>query len=246
MALASEILKGDEDELVNFYHQHTGVEKALLASLMKVETYMTKEQAFDFKFLTVQPAALRAVAFKSDNMTGKEALEALKLQLGLGKTKAVALVLKDDSGAEIETNSQGEVPEAGDVAMIGGAVAKDGTYPITEKGISIVVSGGAGVISEVIAMEVTVDADVVALKAENDALKSKEVILNARIAELEASEKEKDTILVAVAARMTVNKEVKVPGREQAFNKAGDTTKKATSITAADLAVAREKRKAKV
>lgn len=219
MAYASEVLRLDEEELINFYNKNTGVEKSLIASLMKVETFMTIEQASLFNFITTKQATLRAVAFNNKRDMNKETLSVVNkiyAMLNIG-TKAKALMLTDSTGAQLETNSEGEIPVIGDTVMIGGAPVTDGTYVLTDLGLSIIVA--AGVITDVITDNAMVDT--VALKAELAEEKTKNAAFAAEIEALKNAQIETDKVLNAVAVRLGTNS-FTPPPRTQSFAKPED------------------------
>jgi ATP-dependent protease ClpP protease subunit len=93
-----EAMRGEEDKMIAFYADHTGILKEGLDALMKAETYLTPEKALELGFITeIKPfQAIKAMAFKKEEVqkentmakVGKEILDTIKamcLKLGVAE-----------------------------------------------------------------------------------------------------------------------------------------------------------------
>jgi ATP-dependent Clp protease protease subunit len=199
-----------QEELLKVYVKATGAPKSALQSLMNVETSLTPEQAVTMGFASaiIKNKEYKAVAF-TDKLTnkidmGKSFLESLGIVKAAAKAQgvvipeattrnAVALVLETDKGS-ITTPFDDIM--LGDVATLTetGEIAPDDTYTLPD-GMVVVVSGGAGEITEVIPVasgELT--AVVVALQEEVATLK-------ATIAEQEIAMEAVATAMQAIEAK---------------------------------------------
>ena len=241
IAYAAEMMREEEDKLIDFYHKHTGIDKASLDALMKQETYLTIEQASTFNFTSnIQPAApLKAVAFSKYNLMSKTILEkakALASKMGIQSPApaAKALKVKDANGVEIETNSAGDVPLVGDTATIDGQPA-EGTYDIPDNGLKITCA--AGIITEVAPLEEALTPE--EMLAQNVALKARVTELESTVASHVANDAEVEATLALI--EKTVGTNYVPPARSQVFAKR-ETAE--TPKTAKEHKEAAEKRKA--
>lgn len=141
----AEQLRDLENELVNFYHKHTGISKAALKSLIESDTFLTPDEAVSLGFATeikqsddtstITVTTMKAVAFSntlnqnkmSDKTTNKISGQLEKLMSGvnkiLGRFKAVGIVLQDSNSVEIDFPDveEGQTPAVGDRGLIAGA-----------------------------------------------------------------------------------------------------------------------------
>jgi ATP-dependent Clp protease protease subunit len=212
---AADEMRAEEDRLIKFYADHTGMDKIALDALMKNETYIYPDVAFKLGFTTEQPivklntaVAYKAVAKLNDNMSKDTKVLMSKMDefiksakdLISGKAKVKNLAVAEEGGKTLViTNADGTeiegMPVAGNIVTIDGAVA-DGVFMIPEMGMTITVVAGA--ITDVAMVEAstteaeTANKKIEELTAENSALKTeienskKEVEeLNAKFSELE-------------------------------------------------------------
>lgn len=63
IAAAAKELKAVEDQIINFYHEHTGIEKTALDAMMKKETKMNPTIAVNTKFMTEMISKVEAFAY---------------------------------------------------------------------------------------------------------------------------------------------------------------------------------------
>ncbi len=173
---AAERIREEEDKLISFYNEVTGISKEGLDALMKSETYLTPEKALELGFITkiikasemtalgmvlptAQPteAKVKAFAFKKTDTMSKEILSKIDQMLAFFKkedkteTKKLALMVADSNGVQVEIKKAdgSEItgqPIAGDLCTVEGQPA-EGTYIFPDMGISI--DAKAGVISAV-------------------------------------------------------------------------------------------------
>lgn len=236
MIMAAADIQAQEDKMEKFYAKNTGVEKSILDSLMKSETYMTVEQALQFKFLTTPATGIRALAFKhTTDMSKKlfDQLNKLTKHFGLDNPTlelegAKALAITDDAGTAYETNSTGVAPAVGDTITVAGKPAPDGEYQFPDLQLSIECVGG--VITQVVPIEATDDGTVAALQLalsnaekENGELKNKITAFEKTVADTEKT-------LQVIAARVGIEPYKPTP-RTQSFNTAGRTESEVKAVT---------------
>lgn len=200
-----------ESDLVSTYTKATGLSKAAVSGMMKQETEFTAQKAIEFGFASAiwKKNPFKAVAFstvinKQTNKMKNEKSKLLLLAQALGafltgeggtepegKTEAVSLMLKDESGNMAMTDFEDLV--VGDaVFMEDGSPAPDGNYQTEDGSIVVTVEGGAvskiekvgeGELEiQVVAMQTELSelkAKFEALEAENNSLKEENASLKA-------------------------------------------------------------------
>lgn len=139
----AEQLRKIENDLINFYHKHTGISKAALKSLIETDTFLTPDEAVSLGFATEIETTkketplntqLKAVAYSTKlnikQMSEQKEVKGLveKVLAGInklleGKSKPVNIVLQDANGVEIDFPDveQGQIPAVGDRGLIEGA-----------------------------------------------------------------------------------------------------------------------------
>lgn len=205
LLLVHEAMRGEEDKMIAFYSDHTGILKEGLDALMKTETYLTPEKALELGFITeVRPAQLvKALAFKKEELkkentmakVGKEILEQLghiAKFLGVVEDKPAdkplvkAMIVADSNGVELSiTKADGTeiegMPAKGDMITAAGQPG-EGPYILPE--MKITVTAKAGVIESVVedgAAEPAAEPNPEMEQAKNDLAAAQ-----AKVAELEA------------------------------------------------------------
>jgi ATP-dependent Clp endopeptidase proteolytic subunit ClpP len=142
-------LRNLQRDLAEAYSRKTGIPIDQIQAMMKKETVMSAQQAVQMKFADRIVEPIRAVALgkSPQNMQTKEtsalrrALAACAAALGMGPMN-VDLTLAD--GNILQVDGDGDL--MGKPAMLNGAPAPDGIYPLTD-GRSVTVAGG--VVTEV-------------------------------------------------------------------------------------------------
>lgn len=191
---AADDVRFEEDRLIKFYADHTGMDKMALDALMKNETYIYPDAAFKLGFTTELPtikinnkAVYKAVAKLKEDMSKDtkalmtkmdEFIKSAKQLVG-GRSQVKNLSVADESGKTLViTNADGSEitgsPAMGNLVSIDGAVA-EGTFVIPEMGITItVVSGAITEVSEAMAQTEleTANKKIEELTAENLAMKT--------------------------------------------------------------------------
>lgn len=187
----------EEEKILNFYVERTGVEKAKLAEYMKEDTKLSAEDMLALGFATKIIEPVKAYALykpinnfkmeEKDVKTFGEKLDAIIAKISnFSRLPVTDQTLTDKDGKEVKLEKESGAPAVGDKA------SPDGTYVMTSGEIVTVV---AGVVTEVEMPETELD------KA------------NAKIAELEAkialAETEKVNLVTAEAAFKTKEAEAK-------------------------------------
>lgn len=201
---AADSTRATEDMLISFYTKNTGIEKTAIDALMKIETYIPPQEAYDLGFATEAPTAqlktftnYKAVARQKDTMsTEAKGLMAEFKKLSDSvmkalKTKVKALMVTEQGGKTLSImNGDGTeidgAPDAGDMVTIDGAAAPDGNYIIADLGITITTVGG------LITTVIDTDAgsqDSKNLAIANNKIKELEGVIAAQKAEQEADKK---------------------------------------------------------
>jgi len=178
---ASEFVKVYEKEMLQMYVKRTGTDKAAIEGLMNAETSLTDQQCKALGFVSeiIEKAQLKAVAFydkeiiKSDNnkiidMSKiaeeiKKGFLNLKAELGI-KPEVKAGMINTDNG-ELTYASEGELPEVGEVCMIGEEIAPEGVY--TDDNGTVITVVAEGIVESVVLAEE--EETIEALKAKLEA-----------------------------------------------------------------------------
>ena len=167
---ASEFVKVYEKEMKQMYVKRTGTDIAAIEGLMNAETSLTDQECKSLGFVSeiLVKRELKAVAFldkeiiKTDNKNKtidmskiieeiKEGFKNLKAEIGLEKKPEVkAGMLATDNG-ELLYDSEGELPEVGEVVYIGEDIAPEGAY--TDESGTVVTVVAEGVVESVVLAE---------------------------------------------------------------------------------------------
>jgi ATP-dependent Clp endopeptidase proteolytic subunit ClpP len=137
LIIAAEDIRNEEDKLISFYSENTGISREGIAALMKAETFLTPERALELgfitKIMTMEEAQqngmilpnkklnkVKALAFKekqkekmSKEILSKldQTIEMLGKFIGIKKEEKPekkALILQDSNGTQLEiTNADG-------------------------------------------------------------------------------------------------------------------------------------------
>jgi ATP-dependent protease ClpP protease subunit len=164
-----EAMRAEEDKMIAFYSEHTGILKEGLDALMKAETYLTPEKALELGFITeIKPLqSVKALAFKNEevkreNIMAKVGEEILKKLGHITKFLKIedepelvlekkALIVQDANGVEVSiTRPDGSeiegMPMKGDMITVGGQPA-EGSIIIPD--MKITISATSGIIDSV-------------------------------------------------------------------------------------------------
>lgn len=168
---AAELMREEEDKMIDFYAEHTGNTREALDALMKSETYLTPEQAISLRFST--QAQIKPLAYKENNMSKVlKSIDDLFKKYGFKEPdkepKKVALDITDATGATYSITMAGNAPAVGDTILDSQGQPFTGKLDIAEAGVTIVAE--AGVITEVMPI-VDKTSQVTALQTENENLK---------------------------------------------------------------------------
>ena len=177
---ASEYVKVYEKEMLQMYVKRTGTDKAAIEGLMNAETSLTDEQckALGFVCEVINKPELKAVAFldkkvnKIDNNKNLDmskiieeitkGFKNLKAEIGI-KPEVKAGMLSTDNG-ELSYASEGELPEVGEVVMIGEEIAPEGAY--TDEDGTVVTVVADGIVDSVVLAEEEETVEALKLKLE--------------------------------------------------------------------------------
>jgi ATP-dependent Clp protease protease subunit len=198
-----EAMREEEDKMIAFYSEHTGIMGEGLDALMKAETYLTPEKALELGFITeIRPMlSVKAMAFKREVVKkentmaklGKEILEQLThfaKHLGVMEEKQAdkpalkGMTVSDSNGASVTImkadGSEVEgMPVEGDLISVDGQPA-NGSFVIPDKAMTI--EAVEGIIKSVKADETTTDTAAPELEqAKKDLAEAQ-----AKVAELQA------------------------------------------------------------
>lgn len=190
---AANELRGEEDKLIGIYSKVTGISKEGVSALMKEDKPMSAQKALELGFATHIKQQLKAVAvLKKETMEDNkknvlikaldDCFTAVKKAFGsenpTSKTlETKGMMVKDDQGKSFEIwNPDGtEATEVttGSIVMVDGQPAPDGTYTLTELGISMeVLMGVVTAVNPIEAAAAPQTPDTSALEKEIEELKA--------------------------------------------------------------------------
>lgn len=208
---AAEEIRAEEDRMIDFYSEHTGVLKEGFDALMKSETYLTPDQAKELGFIHEIRPTVKALAFKKTDTMSKEILSKIDQVLALvgikkEEPKKLALMVADSNGVQVEIKKAdgSEItgqPTAGDMCTVEGKPA-EGTYIFPDMGVSI--DAKAGVISAVNPIEQEAKVDPANDPNSPEYIKTELAKSQARVAELETQIKEHDTFKAEVETKFAL------------------------------------------
>ncbi len=176
----NEMLKKLEKQMVDFYKKATNLTEEAIYPLLKNESWLTADDAFNMNFITEMEVefAMVAKAFINTNLNksmtqeDKSWIESqFEKFTGLFGKKVVALVLQDANGAEINFPDleDGATPKVGDMATVDGQPAEGEYIMPSLGGVTVIFVGGS--VAEIREAEGDGNEEMEALKAENEALK---------------------------------------------------------------------------
>ena len=165
----------------------------MLKPLLANETWLTNEQAVSLGFATIKQQPILAVAYFTNNLNtninmtneDKSWIEKLFAPI-LNKAKPITnITVTDADGIVIDFPelAEGDIPKVGDKAMIDGKPA-EGEYTMPD-GMKYIFVGGE--LTEMVAKGIEDSEEMVALKAENEALKEQVATATASFTALETS-----------------------------------------------------------
>lgn len=184
LLLAAEMMRSEEDKMIDFYAEHTGNTREALDALMKSETYLTPEQALTLKFSTT--SQIKPLAYKNSMSKVIESLDSLLKKYGFKEQKQEpqkkALSVTDASGATFNIEMAGDTPAVGDMVTDANGQPVSGKLDLAEMNVSLTIE--AGVVTEVAPMQSQATAEqVAALQKENEELKAAYTKLENEVAE---------------------------------------------------------------
>jgi ATP-dependent Clp protease protease subunit len=142
----AEELRGIENQLLDFYVGHTGVEKTTLQSLMKEDKIIPADTAHELKFATEILQPVKAYATINNKNKTKETMSKIGkiFREAFTALKANGVVLNDmvqtTDGTELEIEMMEGSPSVGDMVTVNGEPA-NGTYELAD-GTTIIVTEG--------------------------------------------------------------------------------------------------------
>ena len=152
IAAAAKKVQIVEDQIINFYHEHTGIEKKAIDAMMKKETEMTPSIAVDTNFMTEMVNKVEVLAFAPK---GKLVIGAKKVnpadtfikkmeaymagKLSIFNQKDVTWTLAD--GTQIVIKTEDGTPAVGNEVTKGGQPLEDGDHKILD-GSSMTIKEG--------------------------------------------------------------------------------------------------------
>lgn len=159
---ASKELKKIEADMIAVYNKATSIESEQLSTLMRNETDLTKEQLFNFGFITdnseLKIAAKLIINKTKEEMTeeqkkeGKSILDELKSIIkGFKKDDVVALkelYTADEKKLEFPDLNEEDNLKVGINVLIDGSTAEDGNYTLKDGRTIVVVDGKVSEIKE--------------------------------------------------------------------------------------------------
>lgn len=174
---AAEEMRAQEDKMIKFYSEATGIQEGAIDAIMKLDKAIPLEKAVELKFLTNIREPLKAVAvIKKEKNNDMNILQEINKKYdaiikALKGNAATATVFTTTDNKEVEILNQDQTDIAGDpmvgnLVMVGGAPAPDGTYTFEKYSCSVLL----GVITEVTPSE----ASTAAAKKEADEKAEKE------------------------------------------------------------------------
>jgi len=230
----AEELRSIENQLIDFYASHTGVEKTTLQELMNEDKMIGSDMAKDLNFATDILSPVKAFATVKNKISNKttmskigkifrEAFTALKAQ-GVMLSEMVTTT----DGTELEIEMKGSTIAVGDMVMVAGEPA-DGTFELAD-GTTIVVKEGT--ISEVTKPEASKDGEdeedetmnASELQSQIDAL----VLENKRLSEENAEMAKNVEVITAHLKKLKIN--AAIPANAPQFNKVAPDIKKEMSV----------------
>lgn len=173
------LVKDAETQIVDFYHEKTGLDKTKIQDMMSEETFMSPDEAKDFGFITEVVEAPQNKIFAKiqlkpktktpDNMSkSKKLLSALTTFLvnqGVIDGKKIELKTKDGKSVNVQTEE--EKAKAGDLCDVDGELAVSTSIVLEDD--STIVTDEDGKITEIKpAEEVVEDEDEVVIENKAD------------------------------------------------------------------------------
>ena len=173
----SQMLKDAENKIIKFYTSSLALTDEAIRPLLKNETWLSNDDAFDMGFITEMEMEYPAVAkFNNLNLDTKMTnedktwIEQQFANFTALFSKPKNIVLQDSNGVSVDFPNveDGQSPAVGDEAIIDGQPAEGSFIMPQLDNITIVVVGGK--VTEVIEVVVE-DEEMTALKQENEQLK---------------------------------------------------------------------------
>lgn len=150
--LAAEEMRAQEDKMIKFYSDATGIQENAIDAIMKLDRAIPLEKAVELKFLTEIKQPLKAVAvLKNTKDMSNKIIEALgkkmdslestvKKMLGSKQAKGTVFTTTDSKDLEIFNQDNTDItgdPVIGNLAMLNGQPAPDGTYTFADYTIDV-------------------------------------------------------------------------------------------------------------
>jgi len=226
LSTLTEMLKQEEEKILNFYSEHTKYDKSKLRDFMDKETMLSAQDMVDLGFATKIQQPLKAVAyFNFNNKKNEKMTEDVKKFDGLlsklekfvnsfSRISPKAMDLTDVNG-----NPFNVVREEGEI-QVGDEASPDGTY-VLEDGSTVVIAEGK--------IESITPAEA---PGEIEELKQEIADLKAQLAEKDAATVAMQEDLVAkkaeaielVASLKGLKSTVSIVGRQQSFKSTAKST----------------------
>lgn len=230
----AEELRVIENNLIDFYHQQTGVDNSTIQDLMNEDKFITSETALELKFATEILSPVKAFAtFKNQNKNKNQMSKIGKIfKQAFAELKNAGVVLNETimtkDGQELEVTMSGSTIAVGDEVMEDGQPA-EGSYQLAD-GTEIECKGG--IVTTIIQPSASVDEP--SNSTELEILNAKKSELEEQVAnltaELEALRTENETLkgtneqMVEEVEAITnhlrkLNIKANIPSAKTSFNK---------------------------
>ena len=152
IAAAAKELKVVEDQIINFYHEHTGIEKTALDAMMKKETKMNPTIAVDTKFMTEMVNKIEALAYAPQHKLNIVAVtpnpandfiakmkKFMNGDMTIFAQKDVTWTLAD--GTQVIIKTEDGTPAVGNEVLKGGQPLADGDHKLLDGGTVTIKEG---------------------------------------------------------------------------------------------------------
>lgn len=144
----AEEMRVEEDKMIAFYSEATGISSTGIDAIMKLNKPIPLDKAVELKFLTSIKQPLKAVAVIKKNKDMSLAIidhlnkkfDLLMKAVKPAKAQATVFTTTDSKDLEILNQDQTDItgdPVVGNLVMINGAPAPDGTYTFPDYSIDV-------------------------------------------------------------------------------------------------------------
>ena len=225
----AEELKNIENNLIDFYVQHTGGDSSTLQSLMNEDKFISSETALELKFATEILSPIKAFATFTNNNKNKNQMSKIGkiFKNAFAELKNAGVVLNETvmtaDGQELEITMAGSTIAVGDEVMVGGQPA-EGSYQLAD-GTEIECKGG--LITAIIQPTASVENEVEILNAKKSELEQQIAALTKQVEDLQlentalkgTNEQMVEEVNAITNHLRKLNIKAEIPAAKTAFNK---------------------------